>query len=421
MTGANLEELRHFIDNLNVLDTHEHFRYKGGAAGDASNYDIFALLGSAYVAADFNSAGLKNVFSSGLSAFEKWKEIEKVLPFVRSTSYFRSLFDGLKELYGFEEVLSASNWQEYDRVIREHHNDSSWFSEVLNKAGIERYLNDEFWALKIPEKGGKDIPVLRINPFVMSALGEKDHNGHNAREFAEKQGVKIKNLDDYINWVDRRIGDFKKAGAVALKNALAYDRSLYFAETTEKEAKKIFKAGNKKAAQKQKTALQDFLLHRIMELAVKHGLPVQIHTGIQHGGGRPLAWSDPLLLNNLFLKYEEARFDVFHTGYPFTGSLIVLAKSQRNVFFNLCWMPIISETSTGELLNELLDCVPSNKIFWGGDCSGAELAYGAVRYAKKSIFRALAKRIENEAASLEDAKFIAKNILYSNAKEFYRI
>jgi len=418
--NSKLEGLKDFIDNLSIIDTHEHFRYKGGTAGFEKGLELFSFLASSYAGADFNRAGLK-AFSPSASSAEKWKEIEKVLPYVRSTTYFRSLFDGLKELYGIKASLERSNWLEYDKVIRERSCDRDWFHTVLKKTRIEKYLEDEYWTLEIPKRGEKDIPVLRINTFVMSALGEKDHNGHNSREFAGKQGIKIKNLDDYVNWTDRRIGEFKKAGAVALKNALAYDRSLYFAETTEKDAKRIFVKGETKASPQEKTALQDFMMHRIMELSIKHSLPVQVHTGIQHGGGRPLEWTRPLNLNNLFIKYEKARFDIFHAGYPFTESLIVLAKSQTNVYFNLCWMPIISDTKTEVLLNELLDCVPSNKIFWGGDCSRAEQAYGAAKYARQSLFRALSKRIEKNSATVEEAKFIAKNILYSNAKNFYRI
>ena len=72
-------------------------------------------------------------------------------------------------------------------------------------------------------------------------------------------------------------------------------------------------------------------------------------------------------LVNLFIEYREAKFDLFHGGYPYTGELLALAKNFPNVYLDLCWLHIISPTAAVCMLHEAIETVPVNKIFaFGG-------------------------------------------------------
>ena len=114
--------------------------------------------------------------------------------------------------------------------------------------------------------------------------------------------------------------------------------------------------------------LQDFIVHKLIQLAVRKNLVIQIHTGLQEGNDNVLTNSDPTLLVNLFSEYKEAKFDIFHGAYPYTGELAALAKNFPNVYVDMCWLHIISPSRAREALTEWLDTVPSNKIFcFGGD------------------------------------------------------
>ena len=39
-------------------------------------------------------------------------------------------------------------------------------------------------------------------------------------------------------------------------------------------------------------------------------------------------------MTNLFKRYDEVRFDVFHISYPFQKKLAVLAKNYPNVYID---------------------------------------------------------------------------------------
>jgi len=61
------------------------------------------------------------------------------------------------------------------------------------------------------------------------------------------------------------------------------------------------------------------------------------------GNGNTLANSKPVKLNNLFLRYDEAKFVLFHGGFPWTGEFISLGKMFPNVYLDIVWLPQISK------------------------------------------------------------------------------
>ena len=62
--------------------------------------------------------------------------------------------------------------------------------------------------------------------------------------------------------------------------------------------------------------LQDYMMHQVVRLCIEHGIPMQIHTGLHAGNGNIITNSNPTHLVNLFIQYPQARFDIFHAGYP---------------------------------------------------------------------------------------------------------
>ncbi|HOI49134.1 MAG TPA: amidohydrolase family protein, partial [Prolixibacteraceae bacterium] len=131
--------------------------------------------------------------------------------------------------------------------------------------------------------------------------------------------------------------------------------------------------------------LADYLMHRVLDLARQYNKPIQIHTGLQAGDGNYIENANPALLANLFLKYRDVRFVLFHGGYPFGSELASLAKNFRNVYIDLCWLYIISPSYSERYLHEWLETVPANKILaFGGDYENVENIYGTCFLPKRS-------------------------------------
>jgi predicted TIM-barrel fold metal-dependent hydrolase len=168
--------------------------------------------------------------------------------------------------------------------------------------------------------------------------------------------------------------------------------------------------------------LQDYIVHRIIQLAGKHRLPVQIHTGLQEGNENIISNSNPTLLTNLFREYREVKFDVFHAGYPYFRELAALAKNFPNVYPDLCWVPVISPTTARTILSEWLDTIPSNKILaFGGDYRFVEGVYGHLAIARRNITTVLQEKYSSSDLEERQIPYLASRILRKNAMELFSL
>jgi len=130
----------------------------------------------------------------------------------------------------------------------------------------------------------------------------------------------------------------------------------------------------------------------------------------------------PTRLTNLFVQYPEARFDLFHIGYPYQEEVLALAKHFANVYVDMCWAWIIDPRASVRFLEQFVTAVPSNKLFgFGGDYVVAEPVYGHLRIARDGIARALSELVEEDYLTTPEALAIARRILRENALEVFRV
>ena len=135
-----------------------------------------------------------------------------------------------------------------------------------------------------------------------------------------------------------------------------------------------------------------------------------------------MEYSNPALLNNLFLDYPGLKFDVFHISYPYQGKLGVMAKWLPNVWADMCWSHIVSPAAARNTLNEWLEMVPYNKILgFGGDYLFVDGVYGHLTIAQKNIALTLAGRVDSGLFEMDEAKLIAHALLCQNPAQVYGI
>jgi predicted TIM-barrel fold metal-dependent hydrolase len=168
--------------------------------------------------------------------------------------------------------------------------------------------------------------------------------------------------------------------------------------------------------------LQDYLMHHVIRRAIELDLPVQVHTGMQERNGNFLANSNPLNLVNLLIEYREARFDLFHAGYPYRGEMAILGKNFANVYVDLCWVHAISPWVARQTLHEWIETVPCNKIFgFGGDYIFVEGAYAHARMACRNVAQVLTEKVVDGYVTEDEAMRLAHSLLRDNAVQFFRL
>lgn len=423
--------LRSYLDTIKVVDAHEHQRWPPEYGGEAVNF--YTLLESSYLQADLVSAGAPELKPEAVTRGDLdslWKTYGPYFDLSRNTSYYGHFLAGFKLLYGLTDpAFTEANVRSLSaRITANYAHKDEWYEKAFRRAGFDVMLVDQYWNAFNTELDGRYFAlVFNINPLVYSISDRRSFTAENAPletniyKFAESEGRPIGTLDDYLAAAGRLLERFKERRAVCLKNSLAYSRSLDFEDVPYETAKALFAKPTDSLSKTDKKALQDFMFHWIIQRSVDLDLPIQVHTGYLAGNGNLLEKSRPALLNNLFLKYPKARFVLFHGGYPWTGETGALAKMFPNVTLDLVWLPQISREAAVGSLEEMLDTVPYNKFFWGGDCHFIEESAGSLIFGKDVVAEVLAARVERGLMTEDLAKEIARRIFRDNALGYFKL
>jgi len=249
------------------------------------------------------------------------------------------------------------------------------------------------------------------------------------RAAGSKVGMEVHTLADWMDVTRRHIESVLNADnrVVCLKCTLAYSRSLRFDKVTYADAERAFieffedrNLPDWRPPIKAGKALADFMMHHVCRVADDNNIVQQIHTGIQEGNGNVIYDANPVLMTNLFLEYRNARFDIFHMGYPYVMELGNVAKNFRNVFIDMCWGHAISPEGARRALVEWLDVLPANKISaFGGDYSFVDGVYGHQVLARQNVAASLAQKVADGSISLARAKELAEWLFVDNPKRLF--
>ncbi len=425
--ASSYEKIRAHADAIKVINTHEHQHHADEIP--ATRFRFYQLLAAAYLDGDVISAGVKALdmkLIDTASLDYLWDEYGKALNFTRNTSYYSHFVKGFNKLYDFDDLFfTKENIARLSSEIEKNYSDyDSWFEKAFRKAGFEVMFLDQYWKPFNTEIDKRYYAlVFHINPLISESC-KKHEKGTEPRSFykrASDEGFNIDNLYDYLAFCDHLFRKNIEKNAVCVKNSQAYSRTLYYEDVPYEEAKSLFDKPSSRLAAAEAKKLEDFMFHWIIKKATEYHLPIQIHTGYLAGNGNTLDNSRPLLLNNLFLKYPEAKFDIFHGGFPWTGEFAAFGKMFPNVYLNLVWLPQISREEAIRSLDMILDCVPYNKILWGGDCHLIEESAGSLEFGKDVVCEVLAKRVERGLLTEEVAFDILEKIFRENAIELFNL
>ncbi len=351
-----------------------------------------------------------------LSLEARWAALAPYWEHIRHTGYGTCLRIAIRDLFDVPDLTGETYWQLSAAIAASRR--TGWYRHVLNeRARIAVSIQDDYRTTVDRELF---VPVMRLEHFACATTR------NDLRALEADTGLAIHSLDDLVQAMHAALGRYLQEGAVGIKIGIASRRTIRFEKVPRPEAERIFTRlfGHlgEGPSWEEARPLQDYMFHQIIRAALERDVPVQIHTGLQEGNENILANSNPLLLADLFIEYRQAKFDLFHGGYPFLGEALALAKNFPNVFLDLCWLHIISPTAAARMLHEAIETVPSNKIFaFGGDFIIPEGAYGHSVLARRVVSRVLTEKVEEGYLAEDEAVRLARRILQENAAALFRL
>ncbi|MES0341575.1 MAG: amidohydrolase family protein, partial [Candidatus Humimicrobiaceae bacterium] len=406
-------EIKSAIDSIPIFDTHEHIV----AEEDRRNLNLdFSLFFMMYAGTDLLTSGMteeefEDFQNPDTDIEKKWSYFEPHWPNIRNTSYSKVILEAVKDLYGYDDI-NEKNYIELSKKIKNTKN-IKWYDQIIKeKSNIKKVLNhlDNVWQAQKKVLGMEEFrPVLNLEEIIGTCCLE------DVIEWEKRFNANIYKLADLLKGIDGIFEKKDEIGYMGLKTAIAYMRPISFEETTFAEADKVFSGLFKLKSygflekkdflsKDELKPLQDYLIHYLIQKAIEYDMPVQIHTGIFELLRNDISNSNPNYLINLFIKYRKCNFDIFHAGYPYSDQLIAICKQFPNVYFDLCWIADISTHLYKEILNKLIEIIPSNKIFgFGGDYMFIEGLYGSQKLARKSISELMYEKIKQNYFNFDQA------------------
>ena len=407
------------VGSIRLIDTHEHLWPE--SERNAKQMDVFQLLH--YVSSDMWADGLdrglseKSFSDRSLPLGEKWQIFNRHWPNVRNTAYSRALLRAVKDLYGIDDISEGSYRSLCEKI--QAANRPGWYAEVLRKrAGVDLAICD------IGQAGAKLDPsllraVIRLDEFTLLV---------DTIPMVEKRDkVTIASLADWEAALDQAVVRAKEAGFVAIKSGIAYNRTLGFKDVSQADAEACFKnlvarrgTISRDQWRRESVPLQDYMFGRIAGNCAKHGLPLQIHTGLFYDTWRDVAQSNPSLLTPLIIRNPQTRFILMHGGYPYGTELLAMAKNLPNVVLDMCWVYVISSSFAYRFVNEAIETVPADKLLgFGGDYQIVEGTYGHAMLCRETISKVLADKVLEGYWTEAEAIRYAQMILRENAIQVF--
>jgi hypothetical protein len=427
--GASKDLYQRLLESMarmEVIDTHEHVLPESDRVH--LPVDFFTLV-SHYAVGDLISAGLPAADRAILNkadadAKDKWRVFEPFWRYTRNTGYGEALRITIREIYGVDPI-SAATIVKINDAIRSRNKPGLYRDVLKGRCHIRFALNDQYWE-PAPTAVDPEFFALaqKFDTLVTPITPEGLHR------LEALTGLSITNLAGLKKAMEQQFQRALQLKMATIKTTIAYERDLYFPDTTVADASADFDnlARGKGVEEDEKRrlehrpfrALSNHMFHHLTQLAEAHGVPMQIHTGLQAGNGNYVAHAQPSQLSNVLLRYPRVKFDIFHIGFPYQHEVTVLAKTFPNVYADFCWMHIVSPSAARAALHEMLDSVPTNKIFgFGGDYRYPELTYGHLVIARRNIARVLAERVQDGACTEQEAFDTARGLLYDNPAQLF--
>lgn len=420
------KDLESAMAGVKLFNTHEHLMPERERT--SQQVDFFTLAGH-YTINDAVSAGLS---LEGMTAVndpkrplnDRWETFAPHWPMVRHTGYGQALSLAISDLYGIGEITKAT-LPAINRAMAEANVPGLYDRVLKQRANIEWCVVDAYWNTRPAPLDRPDFLLSQRFDAFVAPTTRKDIDA-----LEKVSGESIHSLTDLKKAAEKTFEQGLKAGMVAIKSGLAYQRELLFEETSESDAARDFEAlvkgetalprGWRFYKQRVFRRLEDHMFHHVVRLADAHRLPVQIHTGLPAGNRGFIENMNPRLLANLFILFPRTRFDLFHIGFPYQQELGTLAKVFPNVYADFCWAHVISPPASRRTLDEYLETVPLNKILgFGGDYRYPELTYAHAKMARRNVVQVLGDKVEAGTMTEADAVHAGRLILRDNAMALF--
>jgi len=428
------KDVEQMLAEVPILDMHTHL--VGGRLAARGLHDVLLYH---MVISDLYSAGCPN--GARLTPYPNWptqeeahNRIQEAVPFLshtRNTSSFWVLKIILKDLYHWDEPITAHNWRRLDEIIRDRAEDPSWPHAILDRGNIRRSVTE------IARRGkGEDDERLQYalewGFFTRCQWGEFDTAlyelekcwgrkpespspiGGAVRPRTERH---IRTLSDVHDAVHHYVESIPYGEVISTATHLSTDIDYRPIGDEEMESALARRA---QAGTSERDIYASYINEAFLTALEKRNEKIVFQFSL---GAEPLPYETAsrisqrtiAQISEMFGRHPRLHFQCFLASRHANQSLCTVARELQNFSLTGYWWHNFFPDTIRQVMNERLEMLPVNKqIGCFSDAYCVEWTYGKTVMVRKLLAEVLAQKIKFGQYTVEEAQSIARAILFES-------
>ena len=337
----------------------------------------------------------------------------------RQTILYGMIMEELRKYFGMPEGASLEEI-EAERYARFNNNPKEYMRELFSRGNVAMYCFEIGSPLRKKAFTEDEVSFFNsvIPPESRSCIVRVE------RSVDETLELKL-SYDEFLHQFQKDLCErIEKEDAIALKSSIAYYGGLNYAFVSDAESRAVYeKIISGVFTPEDEKKLYAYTLMIAVEIAVKYGIPIQIHTGL--GGGSYLDFKsfNPVGLTD-FLRdsriLNRTGIILLHGGHPHEEDTSFLTAEFANVYTDFSGTFFLSSVTGVSRLRALMERTPMDKLMYGSDgVMFPETSWFAADYFRKMLSATLNQLIKEKYISVGRAEEIGRMIQFDNAKNCY--
>lgn len=423
-------EVEEALATIPVIDAHTHLDAAHLAARGLHDILLYHMVISDLVSAGCPSRARLSEDPDDAEATARIVEALPYLRHIRGTSLFWGLTIIFRDLYGWDEPITADNWRRLDAMIRERASDPAWARAILGRVQVQRASTElrlrhdgsaddvlqyalEWAFFTRAQWGVYDIPLYELEwAWNQPGPGAPLPVTLGQRAEAARQ---IRTLDD-VHAAMAHYVELIPYGQV-LSTAQHLSTDINYRPVTETEMAAAL-ARREQATGAERDVYASYILELFLSALEQRGdqIVYQFSLGAEplpYETGSKLRPETVFELAAIIERHPGLRFQAFLASEHANQALCTLARELPNLSLAGYWWHNFFPGSIRKVIAERLDMVALNKqIGFFSDAYCVDWTYGKALLVRKQLAAVLAQKIEQGQYSLDDALSIARQILF---------
>jgi len=417
-----------------LLDAHTHL--VGGKLAARGLHDVllYHMCVSDLYAAGCPSGARLTQYPGWATKEEAHARIREALPFlphVWNTSISWGVRTILKDLYGWDQPVTADNWEWLDDAIRERADDRAWHREIMRRANIRRFVTEH-----ARREGGIDNAILQYSLewafFTRCQWGEFDTALYELESVWGKMQASptpigerppaqrvIRSLDDVHAALDHYVTHIPYAELLSTATTISTDLNL---EVVSDDVMAQAVARRDHAGLRERDIYASYLNEALLSALEKRGgivfqfsyaaEPLPFETGSRISN-RSIAQ-----VAEMIARHPKLSIAAFLASRHANQAFCTFCRELPNLSLVGYWWHNFFPSTIRQVMEERLDMLPANKqIGFFSDAYCAEWSYAKAKMVLNQLAIVLAQKVAQGQYTRNDAVRIAKATLFDSCRE----